>query len=582
MLYFNYILKSDIYKFNMQTYRKFVHFLKKLKDFARDEQWIEIITLDALINPRISRFFFNVLDKINLDYSINNLNRIIMLIRKKIAKLINYIDTCDSKIDEKYFYERELYCYYGFIELIVEGSIITEYLNAQLQKEYGKGYLSVLSKIDKKNPSILNGILKQKNINTINNSIIELYIFLKHWQDDQNMYHKKVILERHRKLRNDFECYAVDKFPYLKKFKKQTLYSLYFLNICPIIDIETIAKFNNSYIFKDLSAVIGGKSLGLAKLKANNIEMPKTYVIPVASLEKGLYVDEIEKLPNISYAVRSSATVEDGENYSFAGLFNTELNIGKNKLYNSIANVFSSVDSDRVNSYVNKFKIERPCMAVVLQKYYSPEYAGVWIGKTLQSGHLEYVNGDGEKLVSGKVTPFYEFWDNNKQKNRLKFKNQSVGSYLLNLQIKMGIISDFEFCIKDNNLIFLQFRPATKIFSKIQTNIFENEKQIIGIPASVGKRSGVPVFLKENPQSKEYLKNKILLADYTDPGWVPALMEVSAIITAEGGMLCHAAIIARELGVPCICGIGHKSIDILSQKSFIKLDGRTGIIEFED
>lgn len=401
------------------------------------------------------------------------------------------------------------------------------------------------------------------------------------WQDEQNTYHKEKIANTLRELRAKFEKYAVEKYPYLKKFKKQTLYSLYFLNECPILNIDTIAKFYHTYIFKSLSSIIGGKNLGLVRLKANNITIPQTFIIPVGSLEYNRYMSELTNLPNMSYAIRSSATVEDGDKHSFAGLFNTELNIQKQNLSSMILNVRSSVSSERVVAYVNKFKTDQPHMSIVLQEYIEPQYAGVWMGESLESGHLEYVTGNGEKLVSGKSNPTYEYWKNKKQRNVLKFGRCSAGRFLMKLQKNFNSTADFEFCIKDDRLILLQYRPVTKTFAKINVN-YNNNTQVVGIPASCGKVSGEPIFLSEKPSFVKDLRNKILLADFADPEWAPALMEVSAIVTAEGGMLCHAAIIARELGILCICGVGYENIDLLAKKSMLFLDGNKGIIRFDD
>lgn len=572
--------KCELYNFNNQTYRQFVNFLYKLNSFARDEQWIELVTLDSIINPQISKFFVKIISSIKKDFSIENLNKNILLIRNKIDQLIKIIDFGNLDIDEKYFYERELYCYFGLIEIIVEGSIVTDYLKEELECRYGQNFLSKLSEIDKENPSELNAILT-KNPRKYEKSdvIIQLYLFLKSWQDDQNIYHKKIIINRHHKLRDEFERYAIRKFPYLSKFKKQVLYALYMLNICPIINMETLVKFSHSYVFNKISAVIGGKALGLTKLMANKIKIPQSFVIPVGSAENSLYTEEIDNLPNISYAVRSSATLEDGNKYSFAGLFDTDLNVEKNKILDSISRVLHSVNNKRVCAYIKRFKIGQPYMSIVLQEYYSPEYSGVWIGSDKKSGHLEYVGGSGEKLVSGKVTPCYEFWGIKPQKITLKSKRGSVGRYLMNLQNTMGNVSDFEFCIKNGNLILLQYRPVTKTIFRCETDKKETNDVIRGIPVSSGVCEGVPIFVTAKPYSKKFLKGKILLADCTDPEWVPVLMDVAGIITAEGGLLCHAAIIARELNVPCICGVGYNNIDILAKTKLVKMNGTTGIVE---
>ena len=75
-------------------------------------------------------------------------------------------------------------------------------------------------------------------------------------------------------------------------------------------------------------------------------------MISVTSLKESLYKDEIEKLKNQNYAIRSSATVEDNENNSFAGLFISKLNVPKNEIYENVECVRDSINNERVNSYV--------------------------------------------------------------------------------------------------------------------------------------------------------------------------------------------------------------------------------------
>ena len=81
-------------------------------------------------------------------------------------------------------------------------------------------------------------------------------------------------------------------------------------------------------------------------------------------------------------------------------------------------------------------------------------------------------------------------------------------------------------------------------------------------------------YKEENFQS-----GSILLADNTDPDLVPIMIKSSGIVTAEGGLLCHAAIIARELGLPCITGVGYNVINILKTKKLIEINGNNGTIK---
>ena len=76
-----------------------------------------------------------------------------------------------------------------------------------------------------------------------------------------------------------------------------------------------------------------------------------------------------------------------------------------------------------------------------------------------------------------------------------------------------------------------------------------------------------------------YEEGNILLTDYTDPEWVPVMLKASAIITAEGGILSHTAIISRELGIPCVTGLGYKAIEELSKSDMIEVNGSTGKVK---
>lgn len=123
---------------------------------------------------------------------------------------------------------------------------------------------------------------------------------------------------------------------------------------------------------------------------------------------KKYYLDYIYSFNYNTYSVRSSATVEDNQKNSFAGIFKTKLKIPKENLIESIKYVEESLFSKEAILYSTHFKTDKPYMSVIIQEYIEPDYAGVWIGKGLKSGILEYVSGCGEALVSGKRTPISE------------------------------------------------------------------------------------------------------------------------------------------------------------------------------
>ena len=219
-------------------------------------------------------------------------------------------------------------------------------------------------------------------------------------------------------------------------------------------------------------------------------------------------------------------------------------------------------------------------MAVVLQKFVEPTLSGVWLGNSKDTGHLEWVSGNGEKLVLGKVTPNYEDW-NKEAVNPIKVRDIIVGKKCVEYQNKLNAIADFEWCIVDEQLLFVQFRPVTIKFNNKELTNEVKKASFIGISASGGIATGKPVYIEDATKISEsgFEKGNILLADYTDPDWVPVMVESNAIVTAEGGFLSHSAIISRELGIPCITGLGYDNINKISEFDYIEVNGNIGTIK---
>lgn len=257
-------------------------------------------------------------------------------------------------------------------------------------------------------------------------------------------------------------------------------------------------------------------------------------------------------------------------------MFTSVLNVSKSDLPKSIEMVKDSVNSYRVLSYASHFKTKKPQMAIVLQQFKEPEYSGVWIGNDLNNGYLEWTIGNGEKLVSGKVKPTSEKWPLN-QETVIKAKDKPVGGSCLAVQKKLNKSADLEWCILDGQLTWLQYRPVTKTIGQTQSK--NDEKAYNGIAASSGIVQGKPIYLEEVDEQNNFKNKSILLTDYTDPEWVPIMLKASAIITAEGGFLSHTAIISRELGIPCVTGLGYKTISELSKANIIEVNGNTGQVK---
>ena len=557
---------------------KFKKELQKLEEFVTDNEWLTMLKYDIVLNPDLSDEISKIIDYINVDtFTAEDYNDLILKLKDECIKLKNDADSCDDKIEKWYKY-RHAYAYYGMIEVITEGSIITEKILDEFKKKYGDNYLDELKKIDNYKPSSLTNFNTQNEINIdLNDEIVKIYLLMKYYQDEEHVFHERDLIKDHRDARRSFEEIVRKNYPHLEKVSGKSLLMLVILDNVPLIDINILSRFILVNENKNLANIIGGKGLGLSILNTYGLNVPETYLISVTSLKESLYKDEIEKLKNQNYAIRSSATVEDNENNSFAGLFISKLNVPKNEIYENVECVRDSINDERVNSYVEHFNTDNPYMSVVVQKFKEPILSGVWIGNNIDSGYLEWVNGNGEKLVSGHVKPTSEKWPNN-DNNNLNVKGNNVGESCLELQQKLNSSADLEWCILDDKIVWLQYRPVTKKIEYKEASTTENS--FVGVAASRGTVIGKPIYLEGLDEVDTFEDGSILLTDYTDPDWVPIILRSSGIITAEGGFLSHTAIISRELGIPCVTGLGYDAIEKLKDEEQIEVNGNNGSVKF--
>lgn len=319
-------------------------------------------------------------------------------------------------------------------------------------------------------------------------------------------------------------------------------------------------------------------------------------------------------------AVRSSATAEDLPEASFAGQQDTFLNIfGGNELIKSVKQCWSSLFTPRAIFYRESHNIEhsKVLIAVVVQLMVNAKKAGVMFTVHPTSGERERIViegawGLGEGVVSGKVTPDYYVVDKNNGKiiekmiakketmivreEKGKTKEVKTPAELLEKQVltddeiariaELGkrvekhynFPQDIEWAVADGKVFLLQSRPMTALYEK------EGEKEesaakilVKGLGASPGTTSGKVVILKSSNELERVKEGNVLVTVMTNPDMVPAMKRAVAIVTDDGGMTCHAAIVSRELGVPCIVGTGNAT-KVLKENDFITVDGFRGII----
>lgn len=311
-------------------------------------------------------------------------------------------------------------------------------------------------------------------------------------------------------------------------------------------------------------------------------------------------------------AIRSSATAEDLPDASFAGQQETYLNVrGDKDILIAVKKCMASLFTDRAISYRadKKFNQFGVSLSVTVQKMVRSDKAGsgVMFSIDTESGFQDAVlinasYGLGEYVVQGYVTPdeYYVFSPTLDQGYRpiigktLGTKEHKLVYGTGTQQTKDLVVSDSDrhtFVLTDNEvlqlarwantiekhykkpmdmewakdgvtgkLFIVQARPET-VKSRMDTTVLEHyhlqEKgKLIFQGASVGEKiaSGRVSLIRDIKEIKKFKAGDILVTRMTDPDWEPIMKEAAAIVTDSGGRTCHAAIVSRELGIPCVVG----------------------------
>ncbi len=325
-------------------------------------------------------------------------------------------------------------------------------------------------------------------------------------------------------------------------------------------------------------------------------------------------------------AVRSSATAEDLEGASFAGLQDTYLNVaGEEQLVASIKRCWSSLFTPRVLVYRQKkgFNHLDVHLAVLVQKMVDSVVSGILFTRDPNTGEnhmiVEAGWGLGEAIVGGEVTPDHYVVDGVTQKvvhkqiseqavrvvraegggNRREEVpadqrgRQKLSDHRLARLVSLARLieshyrrpMDVEWCADADSLYIVQARPVTTIPTSTAPRTepaatdaagVESEAPLVrGFGASPGVASGVARILKGAEEMERIQAGEVLVTTMTTPDMVPAMSRAAAIVTDEGGMTCHAAIVSRELGVPCVVGTREATRKIADGAS-ITVDGKTG------
>ena len=316
-------------------------------------------------------------------------------------------------------------------------------------------------------------------------------------------------------------------------------------------------------------------------------------------------------------AVRSSATAEDLPDASFAGQQDTYLNVtGPEMVVQKIKECFASTFTDRATYYRERAGFDHMSIALsaTVQMMVFSKASGVMFSLDVATGNdkvvtIEASYGLGEMVVQGSVTPdnfvvdkeSMEITrrivsdkhvkmirkpegdveevpvpeDERKQQAITDEQVKELAGYAKQLQAHYGCYMDMEWGIdeRDGKVWLLQARPET-VWSRKKdeggdaqddaSSTDGLEVLVTGLPASPGSAAGKAHVITDPALIDEFKEGEILVTTMTAPDWVPAMQKARAIVTDAGGMTCHAAIVSREMGIPCIVGTASHSQEATS------------------
>jgi pyruvate, water dikinase len=314
-------------------------------------------------------------------------------------------------------------------------------------------------------------------------------------------------------------------------------------------------------------------------------------------------------------AVRSSATTEDTAGASFAGMNRTFTNVRDvDELLRRLVDCWASLYTPRVLSYRKARGItQEPAIAVVVQEMVDAETAGVLFTVDPSTGDrdrlvVEAARGLGEVVVSGQVEPDTYVLERGTGRVLQRHLGHQVSklvrgadgadstvpvteserhhpvltdTQLLELaaagtaiEEHYGVPQDIEWAYTDGTLSILQARPVTTLAGPVD---HPEIPLVTGLGAAPGVASGAVRILRSPGEAPTFADGEVLVATATSPDWVPIMRRAAALVTDSGGMTCHAAIVARELGVPCIVGT-RNATQVLRTGEDVSVDGERGTV----
>lgn len=324
-------------------------------------------------------------------------------------------------------------------------------------------------------------------------------------------------------------------------------------------------------------------------------------------------------------AVRSSATGEDGADASFAGMNRSITNVcGEDAVADAVVDCWGSLFTPRVVTYrASRGFTADPSMAVVVQQMIAPEQAGVAFTADPATGDVDVVVieaafGQGEVVVGGRVEPdtyvvakdTLELRDHRIGYKAIKVVRgedgrdavvqlppaeteaavlddvhlRRIARLAIQAEAHAGCPQDVEWAVEGGMTWLVQARPITTLgLVRPRAGARRQSTALLvrGLPAAPGRATGPVCVLRAPEEGGRLRPGDVLVAPMTNPDWLPTIRRAAALVTETGGITCHAAIVARELGVPCVVGARHAT-EALPVGATVTVDGGAGTVSAGD
>jgi pyruvate,water dikinase len=343
----------------------------------------------------------------------------------------------------------------------------------------------------------------------------------------------------------------------------------------------------------DASERCGAKARNLGLLLRAGFRVPAGFVIPDPLGDPGRDRDidvGLRRLGPGPFAVRSSALAEDGVESSFAGQLATTLGVTTSaEVIEAVHRSAASCSSPEAVAYAARTDREAPASAaVIVQVMVQPETAGVMFTRHPVTGAehvvIEAARGLGEAVVAGTVTPEAYLVDGVHVQVARHWGGQllttaqalAVAALGRDVESLFGCPQDIEWAIAGDDIWVLQARPITTAPSAAPpVRAMPGEMLLTGVAASPGTAAGPARIIGSLDDFARFRPGDVLVCRTTSPAWTPLLARACAVVTETGGMLAHAAIVAREFGIPAVLAAAG-AMTTLTEGRRVRVDGTHG------